>query len=126
MASSTPSPSPSVEPSRPTTKASISTDRVTCLLEAPSARSSASSRLRWATRIEKVLTMRKAPTTSEMPAKINRKVRRKLMASSRSEALSSAALSPVTASKPSGSRSATSSRSCSWDTPSRAVTHRSV
>ena len=59
MASSTPSPSPSVEPMTPTTNASSSTDRVTCRFEAPSARSSASSRLRWATRIEKVLTIRK-------------------------------------------------------------------
>ena len=56
-ASSTPRPRPSVEPTTPTTNASSWTERITCRLEAPSARSSASSRLRWATRIEKVLTM---------------------------------------------------------------------
>ena len=91
MASSTPRPSPSVEPTSPTTSASSSTERVTCRFDAPSARSRASSRLRWATRIENVLTIRKAPTTSEMPAKMSRKVRRKLIASSRSVAASSAA-----------------------------------
>ena len=124
MASSTPRPSPRVEPTIPTTNASSSTERITCRLEAPSARSSASSRLRCATRIENVLTIRKPPTTSEMPAKISRKVRRKLIASSRSEAASSAALSPVTASYPSGSASWTSSRSWVCETPS-AVTQMS-
>ncbi len=49
-----------------------------------------------------MLTMRKAPTTSEMPAKISRNVVRNEIALSRSEADSSAASSPVTASRPSG------------------------
>ena len=57
IASTYPRPSPSVEPTTPTTNASSWTERITCRLDAPSARSSASSRLRWATRIEKVLTM---------------------------------------------------------------------
>ncbi len=57
IATSTPSPRPSVEPTTPTANASSWTERITCRLEAPRARSSASSRLRWATRIEKVLTM---------------------------------------------------------------------
>ncbi len=97
-ASSTPRPRPMVDPTRPTTNASSSTDPVTWRLDAPSARSRASSRLRWATRIEKVLTIRNAPTTSEMPAKISRKVCMNPMACRSSEAVSSAASSPVTAS----------------------------
>ena len=126
IASSTPSARPVVEPSSPSTNASSSTDQVTCRFEAPSARSSASSRLRCATRIENVLTIRKAPTTSAMPAKISRNVVRKLTACSRSEADSSAAVSPVTASVRAGSTRAAWSRSSAWLTPSRAVTHTSV
>ena len=80
-----------VEPTAPSTTASNITDRVTCRREAPIARSSASSRLRWATRIEKVLTIRNKPTTSAMPAKISRNVLRNEIASTRSEAASSAA-----------------------------------
>ena len=52
-----PRPTPRVAPRRPTTNASSMTDRTTWRREAPRARSSASSRLRCATRIEKVLTM---------------------------------------------------------------------
>jgi len=48
---------PSADPTAPTTKASISTIRVTCERRAPKARRSASSRTLWATRIEKVLTL---------------------------------------------------------------------
>ena len=87
-----------------------STELVTCFFDAPIARSRASSRLRWATRMEKVLTIRKAPTTSEMPAKISRNVVRNEIASTSWLADSSAALSPVTASSPSGSCPATASR----------------
>ena len=47
------------------------------------ARSSASSRLRWATRIEKVLMMMNTPTMSETAAKTSRKVCRKPRISSR-------------------------------------------
>ena len=107
-------------------KDSSCTDRVTWRREAPRARSRASSRLRWATRIEKVLTIRNDPTTSEMPAKMSRKIVRKLIASRRSSAAASASESPVTASNPSGSTSATWSRSSAWVTPSAAVTHTSL
>ena len=125
-ASSTPRPRPTVEPIRPTTDASNSTDPVTWRVEAPSARSRASSRLRWATRIENVLTIRNAPTTRAIPAKISRKVWMNPIACFSSEADSSAALSPVTASYPSGSTSATRSRRSSWETPSSAVTQMSL
>ena len=57
IATTTPKPRPSVEPTTPTANASSCTERITCFLEAPRARSKASSRLRWATRMEKVLTM---------------------------------------------------------------------
>ena len=126
IASRMPSPRPMVEPTAPRTNASTITIRVTCRLLAPSARSSASSRLRWATRIENVLTMRKPPTTSEMPAKISRKVVRKPTASWIALAASSAASSPVTASTPSGSRSVTLAASSSWLVPGSAVTQMSV
>ena len=66
-----------MEPTSPTTKASASTERFTCFFDAPIARSRASSRLRWATRIEKVLMIRKVPTTIAIAAKTSRKVLRK-------------------------------------------------
>ena len=55
IATRTPSASPSTDERSPTTKASAATDLVTCLPDAPSARSNASSRDRWATMIENVL-----------------------------------------------------------------------
>ena len=48
------------------------------------------------------------------------------IASSRSEADSSAASSPVTASIPSGSAALTDRPSSSWETPSSAVTQTSL
>ncbi len=96
-ASRMPRPAPTVAPSTPSTSASSCTDRTICFFDAPRARSRASSRLRWATRIEKVLTMMNDPTTRAMPAKISRNVVRNEIASSRSLADSSAASSPVTA-----------------------------
>ena len=47
---------------------SLTTARQTWRRDAPSVRSSANSRMRWATVIEKVLKMMKAPTNSAMPA----------------------------------------------------------
>ena len=52
---------PTTEANRPTRSASTTTDVITCAGEAPSARSSASSRVRWATMIENVLKMMNAP-----------------------------------------------------------------
>ncbi len=100
----------SSRPCRPRRPPSAPT-RVTCRREAPRARSRASSRLRWATRIENVLTIRKAPTTSAMPAKISRNVGDEPRSPRAARLpLSSAASSPVTASTPSGSSAATASR----------------
>ena len=59
---------------RPSTNASASTERRTCPRLAPTARSSASSRVRWATSIEKVLKMRKIATNSAMNANASRNV----------------------------------------------------
>ena len=65
---------PITELSRPTTTASSSTARRTWPRLAPSIRISASSRVRWATSIENVLKMMKAPTNSAISAKVSRKV----------------------------------------------------
>ena len=61
-ATPTPATRPATDASTPTTSASISTERLTCRPEAPIARSIAMSRVRWATVIENVLLMMKAPT----------------------------------------------------------------
>ena len=55
MATSTPKPTPTSEAKNPTRIPSASTERVTCFRLAPSARSRASSRSRWATMIVNVL-----------------------------------------------------------------------
>ena len=49
-----PSTSPTTEASRPITRPSSRTERSTCLREAPSVRSVANSRVRWATVIDRV------------------------------------------------------------------------
>lgn len=65
----TPAPTPRTEPKTPSSVASMSTDRLTCLREEPIARIRPISRVRWATSIEKVLMIRKMPTRKAMPAK---------------------------------------------------------
>ncbi len=67
-ASPMPAPKPSTEPISPSSSASISTERLICPRPEPIARSSPISRVRWATSIEKVLTMRNTPTSSAIPA----------------------------------------------------------
>ncbi len=108
------------------TRASSSTDCVTCERDAPMARNSASSRLRWATRIENVLTMRKVPTNSATAAKTSKKLLMKPKASWMRLAVLAASPSPVTASKPAGRAAATAVRRVSWEVPGAAVTHRFV
>ena len=63
--------------------------------EAPSVRSSANSRVRWATVTEKVLKIRKPPTSSATPANTSSAVRMKPSASERSCACFSACSLPV-------------------------------
>lgn len=65
---------PTAEAATATTLASARVDAVTCLREAPRARSSAFSRVRWATTIAKVLWMEKVATRSAMPEKTSRSV----------------------------------------------------
>ena len=67
---------PTTDPMIPTTTDSSTTDASTCLREAPSVRSVASSRIRWATVIESVFAITKLPTKSAMPPKASRIVRK--------------------------------------------------
>ena len=67
-----PSTSPISEASRPITRASRTTERITCLREAPSVRSVANSRVRCATVMDSVLKITNAPTSSAMPPKPSR------------------------------------------------------
>ncbi len=122
-ASTNPTPMPMADPMSPTTAASASTDRATWRRLAPMARRSASSRLRWATRIEKVLTMRNAPTVRATPAKTRRNVVTNDRASSIRVDARSEVASPVTARNPSGSIPFTDASSSSWLVPGAAVTH---
>ena len=61
-------------PSSPTTAACTSTEANTCAGDAPTARSSANSRIRCRTDIANVLEMMNAPTNSEIAAKTSRNV----------------------------------------------------
>lgn len=62
-----PAPRPTIDAIRPITSASSTTDPMTWPREAPIDRSSASSRVRWATMMENVLRMMKMPTNNAMP-----------------------------------------------------------
>ena len=62
-----------IEPMRPTTTDSSTTDHSTWRREAPSVRRVASSRMRCATVIASVLAITKLPTKSAMPPKPSRK-----------------------------------------------------
>ena len=73
LASPNPANSPITEASSPITRPSITTERMTCLREAPSVRSVANSRVRWATVIDRVLKITNAPTNSAIAPKPSRK-----------------------------------------------------
>ena len=73
LASPTPANSPTTEASSPITRPSITTERMTCLREAPSVRSVANSRVRCATVIDSVLKITNAPTNSAIAPKPSRK-----------------------------------------------------
>ena len=91
--------------------------------DAPIARSSADSRVRWATRIENVLWMLKVATTSAIPAKA-RRITSNMPRKSDSMSASCSAVSSccVSASMRAGSSWAISSRSVVPLTPSSAAT----
>jgi hypothetical protein len=115
-----PSASPSSEPTTPSASPSPITERMTCPREAPSVRSSANSRIRWVTVIEKVLKMMKAPTNSEMPAKASSAVVRKLRPSWMSPAWFLASSWPVRTTTERPRSCLSESRSASGVTPSLA------
>ena len=73
LASPNPANSPTTEASSPITRPSITTERMTCLREAPSVRSVANSRVRCATVIDRVLKITNAPTNSAIAPKPSRK-----------------------------------------------------
>ena len=73
FASPIPANSPITEASTPMTRPSATTERMTCLREAPSVRSVANSRVRWATVIDSVLKITNAPTSSATAPKPSRK-----------------------------------------------------
>ena len=68
-----PAATPSSDPTRPTMTASMTTEPVSWPRDAPSARSSANSLVRWATSMEKVLEMMNVPTSSPINPKATRK-----------------------------------------------------
>ncbi len=115
----TPAPAtiPTTAAMSPTTPASPRVDTSTCLRLAPRARRRASSRVRWATRMEKVFRMMKEPTKREIRAKINRKVVKNPSALLTCWADSLASSAPVTASYPGGSCLLTSDLSELADVP---------
>jgi hypothetical protein len=73
FASPSPRKSPTTDARKPITSASRSTERSTCRRDAPSVRSVANSRVRWATVIESVLKITNEPTNSAIPANASRK-----------------------------------------------------
>ena len=102
----------------PTTSDSMTTAVNTWRREAPSARSRADSRVRWATTIENVLWIVNVETSTATPANIRRKVSKKSRKSAAMSASSSAVrVVPVTASMPEGSVGWTAATSCSGETP---------
>ena len=90
--------SPITDANSPRTNASRTTEVTSWRRLAPSVRSIANSRVRWATVIEKVLKIRKEATNSDTPAKMSRAVRRMFMNSSTSAFWDSVFSSPVSAS----------------------------
>ena len=113
---------PTTEAKIPRTSASMITLASTWRDEAPSVRSIPNSRVRWATVIENVLKIRKAPTKTEIPAKISSAVVRNPNPSLMSADCCAASSAPVLASAFRGSAASTRSESCSGVTPSAAST----
>ena len=107
----TPASRPSADDTIPTTSASKTIPPSTWRRVAPTARSSAVSRRRWATRTLKVFQMTNEPTSRETAAKTSRMLVKMPRPSRIAAELWSATSAPVSASTPSGSRWAIASRS---------------
>jgi hypothetical protein len=102
IASTTPTPTPTIDATSPTTAASTKTDVITCRRRAPSARNSANSLLRWATTMLKVLKMMNAPTNRATNPNTRSPVRRNPRPLLTWSCCSLAAVVPVLASKRAG------------------------
>ena len=96
--------SPISEATRPITRPSSFTERMTCLREAPRVRSVANSRVRWATVIESVLKITNAPTSRAIAPKPSRNSRIFCMPSFSSAASSLACLALSLTSRLAGTR----------------------
>jgi hypothetical protein len=123
LAMSRPRPRPTSEATTATISDSSSTEFITWRRLAPRQRSRASSRVRWATMMVKVLKIRNAPTSRDTKAKASRAVpRNRPMVSLIWAAVSSASSWPVSASYLGSTAARMRSRSCSGVTPSSAAT----
>ncbi len=122
FARATPSASPTSDAARPIAPASTITDRSTWRREAPRVRRVASSRERWATVIDSVLKMTKAPTNSATPPKASRVPRMKVMPSDTTSLSLAACSSPVASSTPGGRTASMRPPSSSVEVPGAAAT----
>ena len=122
LAMPSPSTSPSTDATIPTISPSSTTERMTWRREAPSVRSVANSRERWATVIESVLRITNAPTNSAMPPKPSRKYVMNFRLSLVSFESAAAWASPVLTSALAGSSGLISLVSAAGVTPSLALT----
>ncbi len=124
MAGANPMPasSPSSDAPIPITNASSTTLRTSWRRLAPSVRSIANSRVRWATVIENVLKIRNAATNSETPEKMSIAVLRKPMNSPTSSCCEAVFSSPVSTSTERGSVPASLRLSSAGATPGAAAT----
>ena len=117
-----PATSPAADAARPMTRPSRTTERLTCLREAPSVRSVANSRVRCATVIDSVLKMTNAPTSSAMPPKPSRTRRMVFMPSLMFSALSLAATLESLTSRSLPTSGLIAFTSCADEVPSFAAT----
>ncbi len=117
-----PTSTPTIEDTTPITKASITTEVITWRPLAPSARNSASSRVRCATMIENVLKMMNAPTNRATNANTRNAVRRNPRPVATWSWVSEITVAAVTASTSSGSTCEISRWSCTPETPGSATT----
>ena len=124
-ASSSPQAIPISEATMPMSTVSAITERRICPREAPSVRSSANSRVRWATVTENVLKIRKLPTSSATAANTSSAVRMKPRASERSCACFAACSLPVRTANSEPSSRAIAAFSSFWEVPPAAATEMS-
>ena len=120
--SASPRPRPASEAAKPMIPASAMTERITWRREAPRVRSVASSRERWATVMDSVLKMTKAPTKRATPPKASSRARMNAIAWEIPCLSRAACSSPVVACAVAGSRGAISRASSACETPGSAAT----